>query len=84
MEFLFNYLEKDLETCIPLTYFIDFGNIQDQLNLIKQNFTDAANKRQNNPIFIIKPGEDSNRGNGIELSDNFADIKKLLSLKQFH
>ena len=33
-------------------------------------------------LWIIKPGENTNRGNGIEVSSNIVDIRKLIACKE--
>ena len=35
-------------------------------------------------IFIIKPGEDSNRGNGIEICNSYIDLKNFLLQNETH
>ena len=35
-------------------------------------------------IWILKPGEFTNRGNGIQVFDNLADINRALSKKLYH
>ena len=52
--------------------------------MLRNMFNDSVNKKQNPPIFIVKPGEDSNRGNGIELADNYFDLRKLIDGRSTH
>jgi glutathione synthase/RimK-type ligase-like ATP-grasp enzyme len=35
-------------------------------------------------ILIVKPGEDSNRGNGIEICTEFYELRKILNAKETH
>ena len=35
-------------------------------------------------IWIVKPGEISNRGNGITVCDELSEIKSILSSKELH
>ena len=35
-------------------------------------------------ILIVKPGEDSNRGNGIEICNDFYDLKRIISGRETH
>ena len=84
LENLYEFKKQDLAKIIPQTYFVDFGNIHQQISLIKYNYEHAKLLNLTSPIFIVKPGEDSNRGNGIEIVDNFEDLKKILLVRQFH
>ena len=54
------------------------------MSVLRSIYSDAAYRRLNPPIFIVKPGEDSNRGNGIELADNYIDLRNLIDAKQTH
>ena len=68
------------------------NNINDPQNIEKNDVQTAIQSNINNKIksdsnncfsniWIIKPGENSNRGNGINLSDNLAEIEKILNAK---
>ena len=46
--------------------------------MLKNVYNEAYLSRQPAPIFIVKPGEDSNRGNGIELTDDFYELRRLI------
>jgi tubulin--tyrosine ligase len=34
-------------------------------------------------LWIIKPGENTNRGNGIEVSSSLSEIRKMVSTREF-
>lgn len=64
------------DVAIPLTFHIksqndpDFKNFEEVFNKFKQ-------KKQSN-IWIIKPGENSNRGCGIQVADQLQEIKNII------
>ena len=61
---------------IPLTYHIASRSDLELTSFI-QKFADLALQHQPN-VWIIKPGENTNRGCGIEVSNNLKEIKKLI------
>ena len=61
---------------IPLTYHIASSSDLELTSFI-QMYSDLARQQQPN-VWIIKPGENTNRGCGIEVSNNLKDIKKLI------
>ena len=67
-----NYYKKlsfdPFEVAIPLTYHIKTTNDQEFSRFIKFFRKQQHEEKQN--VWIIKPGENSNRGCGIEVSDN--------------
>ena len=77
-----NYYKKlkldPFEVAIPLTFHIKSVQTDPEF----QNFTAYFNKNKAKSlpnVWIIKPGENSNRGCGIEVSDNFSEIKSLIN-----
>ena len=57
----------DIEEIVPTTYYVNKRNLGSQLTKI-QNFSVS---QSNQITWIVKPGEDTNRGVGINLFKNF-------------
>ena len=75
-------LGKDPFEHIPLTFHIKNGKDDPEFAKFMQEYEDieiekAKNKVQN--LWIIKPGENSNRGQGISLANSLGQIKDLIS-----
>ncbi|CAD8072953.1 unnamed protein product [Paramecium primaurelia] len=70
--------EIDLWTLIPLTYHIQGPNDQ-SFYLFKKKFEEVSVDSQFKNIWIIKPGEDSNRGQGIKVCNNINEIYQHIS-----
>lgn len=47
------------------------------------NIQDDKSTKKSNPknVWIIKPGENSNRGNGISIFDNLEDVKYYIFIR---
>jgi len=86
MRSYFNALKQDVFKRLPLTFhiqngiddnefsrFVNYFNAR-QENILKQS---EDSKKLHN-IWIIKPGEETNRGNGIRLSDDLEQIKQMI------
>lgn len=64
---------------IPLTYHIQEGSVDPQFELFNKRYnelqenTDYKGRRPQN-IWIVKPGENTNRGNGINVCKDFDQI----------
>jgi tubulin--tyrosine ligase len=56
---------------IPLTFHIEKGIEDESFSAFLQNFKE-------NSVWIIKPGEGTNRGNGIKVVNNLQEIKETL------
>jgi len=86
MRSYFNALKQDVFKHLPLTFHIqngiednEFSRFVDMFNARQQRIQEEGEKLYN--IWIIKPGEDTNRGNGIRLSDNLEQIKQMVIAK---
>jgi tubulin---tyrosine ligase len=68
-------LGKDIFNVVPLTFHITKG-VEDAEFSKFETYFDSQNKqgkgKGNRNVWIIKPGENSNRGNGISVSNNLA------------
>lgn len=85
------YAEKGEEVFdyLPLTFHIKQG-LEDQsyFKFLKYYYSRAKEIKANNSkcknIWIIKPGENSNRGNGISVCLNLEEIKTILKRKEMY
>ena len=68
---------------IPLTFHIQKG--LDDPEFVKfENYFKSIEHPKKHSYWIVKPGENSNRGNGIMVCDNIRDIRNLLNHKHKH
>lgn len=67
-----------LFSIIPLTFHIRKGSLDSEFPSFKESFL------KNSGLWIIKPGERSNRGNGITISDSLKEIEQVLNSKELH
>lgn len=61
------------EVAIPITFHIKSMNDPEFGNFTRK-YSELANQKHAN-IWIVKPGENSNRGCGIEVADQLSEIK---------
>lgn len=79
---------KPIFSCIPMTFHIVNG-ISDSsflrfLSKYQEIQLQMANDKYLNNCWIIKPGESTNRGNGISLSSQINEIAKIINEKVTH
>lgn len=78
-------LNLDLFEFVPLTFHIKMGDkdpeFQKFLEEFQGNNIDPEKKKKTQNIWIIKPGENSNRGQGISVSSNLEEIKSIINEK---
>jgi len=65
------------EVAIPLTFHIKSANDSEYQRFV-QVFNQYKTQKSNANIWIIKPGENSNRGCGIQVADNLSEIKSIV------
>lgn len=58
---------------IPITFHIKSQNDPEYTNFVKK-YNELQSKSQQN-VWIVKPGENSNRGCGIEVANKLSEIK---------
>lgn len=68
---------KDPWKFIPMTYLVSSSSDANFLRFINDNSADFKDPTKNS-LWIIKPGECSNRGNGIEVCESLDQIKKYI------
>ena len=64
---------------IPLTFHISKGLIDPQFDSFKEVFEDMKQIENQENVWIIKPGENSNRGTGIMICKTLGKIKEIIS-----
>lgn len=61
---------------MPVTFHIKTGLDDPEYEKFKQTYDEATDPKAN--IWIIKPGENTNRGNGISVSKDLQEIVSLI------
>ena len=74
----YNYLDESPFDFIPKTYHIDKIGSRNW-KIFEKSFKEEAKR---NTVWIIKPGENSNCGNGISVASNLDKIKKRFEKKK--
>lgn len=72
----YDFLKKDISKIVPPTYYLEKTNPK-CLAEFEKVFNEAKKK---GAIWIIKPAENSNRGQGIVVSASLSEIKSSLNL----
>jgi tubulin---tyrosine ligase len=75
MKKYYDELGEDVFSILPVTFHIERGEDDPEFH----NFTTHFQNTQPPHAYIIKPGENSNRGHGIAVSDNLDTIKSLIA-----
>lgn len=65
------------DVAIPITFHIKSQSDPEYEKFVTK-FTDLESKKQAN-VWIVKPGENSNRGCGIEVANKLSDIRQLVN-----
>ena len=83
MKSYYESLGEDPFNILPLTFHVKGGSEDPEFQNFKKHFDEQKeiwekNNLSNN-VWIIKPGENSNRGGGISVSNNLEEIKELLN-----
>jgi len=73
----YTLIRRNIEEVVPLTFHIKYG--KSDLNYIKFQEMYKEYRKKNKNVWIIKPGENSNRGNGIVIANTLNDIDKCVS-----
>jgi len=83
MKEYYESLGQEVFSILPVTFHVkegdndpEFGKFVEYYNKFGEEIQNDTEKKN---AWIIKPGENSNRGNGITVSDNLDEIKKLLN-----
>lgn len=79
---VYNYYlsrRKDINKALPLTFHIAHGLSDPNYLQWEKYYNEILSSKGKKSVWIIKPGENSNRGNGIEVSDSLEEIRELIS-----
>lgn len=71
----YNLLKMDPYDVIPITFHIQSINDQEYKRFEESFFSKQSNNKNDQNVWIIKPGENSNRGNGIIVTKDIEEIK---------
>ncbi|CAD8048946.1 unnamed protein product [Paramecium sonneborni] len=79
MKKYYELTKQELFLHLPITFHV--SGVKDKQY---QQFVEYYNQKKGNNIWIVKPGEFTNRGNGIIVCQSLAEINKIVSKKQIH
>jgi tubulin---tyrosine ligase len=65
------------EVAIPLTFHIKSAN-DPEYTRFERVFQSNQSSRKNQNVWIIKPGENTNRGQGIQVASSLNEIKSII------
>ena len=77
MKNYYQRIGKDVFSYLPLTFLVTSGKNDVQFSNFRDYFHENPEKSHN--LWIIKPGECTNCGNGIQISSNFQEIEAIIS-----
>lgn len=84
----YDLLGKNVFDIIPLTYHIKHGTTDPQYEAFTKEFKRLAKertaKKELKNVWIVKPGELSNRGQGITVIDEIYELNNILKKKEKH
>ena len=60
---------------VPLTFIVSHGLLDPEYNKVAAYYNEKKQSKKPN-FWIVKPGQFSNRGNGIECTNKLQDIRK--------
>jgi len=70
----YSLLDKDITDITPLTFHIKKGKLNKEFETVYYQCKEEAKKSQRKNWWILKPGENSNRGNGITVTKSLSNI----------
>ena len=77
-EYAINVAKESPWNMMPETYIVDLEAGTNRNVLDHEEFKEFLKSYKKGTWWIIKPGEDSNRGHGIKVLDNLQKIKELI------
>ena len=83
-ENLKKYYEKNQKAVfdyLPITFHIKSGNSDASFSEFKKEFSKISENKNEN-VWIIKPGENTNRGKGIKVANSLSEIQQIISNEQ--
>ena len=82
MRFYYEAMGKDVFNALPVTFHIKTGLDDPEFERLKTYYSqeeeDCKRQKGKKNIWIVKPGENTNRGNGITVMKEFEDIKNII------
>lgn len=82
----YNSIGVDVFEKVPLTFHVSIGEVDPEFLAFNEKFSEFERYREVHPNFqnlwIIKPGEFTNRGQGIKVCKTFEEIKALVSVSE--
>lgn len=88
MKQFYDLQHKNVFDVLPLTYHIKNGTSDPQYETFSKEFKKLAKEKNSKSdiknIWIVKPGELSNRGQGITVIDEIYELNNILKKKQKH
>ena len=79
MQLYYKLTGKSIVKAFPQTYHIRTGEADPQFKRFLVEYQQIAkNEKGSNNIWILKPGENSNRGSGITVIKQINELRKLL------
>ena len=79
MKYYFEATNQDIDNVLPLTYHIKNGLEDPEFKKFEEYFNKNSEKSKMKNVWIIKPGENTNRGYKIQVLNNIVEISKILS-----
>lgn len=77
----YSLTKSDISSTIPLTFHVALGETDEEFLKFSSKFLEFSNKPVQN-IWIIKPGEFTNRGQGIKVSNSLEEITEQVKSTQ--
>ncbi|OMJ85267.1 hypothetical protein SteCoe_13426 [Stentor coeruleus] len=86
MKAYYNSIGVDVFEKVPLTFHVSQGEIDPEFLAFNEKFSEFENRKETHPSFqnlwIIKPGEFTNRGQGIKVCKTLQEITSLVSVSE--
>lgn len=76
MRFYYEAMGQDPFHALPITFHVKSGLEDPEFHKFKAYFNEESGEKSN--IWIIKPGENTNRGHGISVSKDYNEITNII------
>jgi hypothetical protein len=78
MKTYFECMGEDPFNYLPITYHIQEGSTDSQFEIFNKQYTEFEESSKYTNIWIVKPGENTNRGNGINVCRDLSQITSIV------